>query len=124
MAFAIFYQRGELEQIATQITRPDLPANLVDACNKAWDSGMRRWDTAPRAPAAKLGGDNEVRILVLTSNNMNLLGFRTLLYAIANYFNPAPVQNPPIDEAAWSLDALASDMAGSSGAVEPWNAGE
>lgn len=119
MAFAIFYNPADLTELMSGLTRADLPQGERALCNAFWNSGVSTWQTAPvaadewRCVDTPLGQRcDDVRMIVVSGKfqgkDLTLQQFRDLLYRLT-----APL-NAPI------LSALADDMAGRSGAVEPW----
>lgn len=115
MAFAIFYERVDLEAMAEQLSRQDLAAGDLAEAEQAWDHGFRHWDTAGLVPMARFAAQPNSRLLVISSNSLNLEDFRALLRRIAAQF--------PGDLHAEYMDSIANDLGGSDAAEEPWNAG-
>lgn len=120
MAFAVFYNLADLDQLRDQITRQDIPQADRSFAQACWNAGVSGYATAPLAPEeyrctmTPLGYlcDDDMRIVVVDGKHQGktilLADFRALLYRLAVAFNT------PI------LSALADDMAGASGAKEPW----
>jgi hypothetical protein len=111
MAFAIFYDLGDLSSLAGTTQTASLPTNLKNEARKYWNGGLKDWSTAPvaQSPYEEPGACPNCRRVVITYGT--LAAFRQLLYDIANYLGT---------EAARYLIALADDMGGLAGAVEPW----
>jgi hypothetical protein len=107
-----FYNRSDLGAIAVQLSRGDLTGQDKTEADASWDAGFRTWDIAARAPADRLEGDSDTRLLVITSNNLNLQDFRDLLMRMSTTYPGAEY-----------LESISNDLGGSSAAVEPWNAG-
>lgn len=112
MAFALFYNREDLTPIAAEIGRADLTGADRQLANRVWNGGGRDWNTAPLAPPEMRAreGDADLRILVIDST-VTLTQFRDFLYRMAASVGSV---------GGAYLAALADDMGGSSGAVEPW----
>ena len=112
MAFALFYNREDLTPISAEVTRATLPQGEKQFALACWHAGIDGWDTAPIAPLEKQEGDPDTRILVVSGNfqgsPITLQAFRDFLYRMSA--NPGAIY----------LSALADDMGGSSGAIEPW----
>jgi hypothetical protein len=108
MPFAIFYNREDLTPIAAEVGRADIPPGDKQIAQKLWNGGLKNWNTAPLAPPDRNSGDPDCRILVVDST-VSLAEFRLFLRRMA-------ASNP----GAEYLNALADDMMGESGAVEPW----
>jgi len=111
MAFAIFYELEDLSSIAGSITASSLPPHLRSTINKYWNGGVKDWATAPvgQSPADPPGACTLCRTLVITYGN--LAEFRQLLRDVATALGTP---------SAMYLIALARDMEGESGAMEPW----
>lgn len=113
MAFAIWYNREDLTPIAAELTRQDLaPADRAFA-SSVWNAGGSGWNTAPiETDPFHSGGDADCRRLVIDGKHqgktITLAQFRDFLYRMS--LNPG----------AEYLAALADDMGGASGAIEPW----
>lgn len=118
MAFALFYEEGDLRSIATQLTRIDLPNNLANTAATFWDGGFKDWKLPYGPPYDKVEGDPFIEMTVV--QHMQLSAFRDLLYAIAAQF--------PNDPNAEYMHAIADDInsppfGDNSAAVEPWSVG-
>lgn len=111
MAFAIFYELSDLSSIAGTTQTASIPTALRNEARKYWNAGLSGWSTAPlgQSPYEQAGACATCRTVVVTYGT--LAAFRQLLYDIANAIGT---------DAARYLIALANDMGGTSGAVEPW----
>lgn len=109
MSFAIFYEDADLQYIATNLTRSDIPGPDRAEAGKYWNGGMSGWATAPfgQSPYEEVNPNNTQRQIVCTYGT--LAGFRALIERIAARF---PVE--------WYLHTLADDMSRNCGGVEPW----
>jgi len=120
MAFAIFYELSDLSSIVANAGQgsailASLTPQQRQIAQRCWNGGLSGWQTAPvgQSPADPPGSCNLCRRLVIdTTPAVTLQQFRDLLYAIAaNFGNGPEVQY---------IKALADDMGGVSGAIEPW----
>lgn len=120
MAFAIFYELSDITSIVAN-AGPLSPIlnSLTNAqkqiAQRAWNGGLNGWQTAPsgQSPSDPPGSCPLCkRVVVDASPAVTLQQFRDVLYAIAASLGGGPdVQY---------IKALADDMGGVSGAVEPW----
>jgi len=113
MSFAIWYNRQDLTPIAAEFTRQDLsPADRAYA-QSLWNAGLSGWNTAPvETDPFHSGNDPDCRRIVINGKHqgktLTLADFRAFLY------------RQSLLPGAEYLDALANDMGGASGAMEPW----
>ena len=112
MAFAIFYEPEDLSVLELYL---NTNRNLLTQADrqlalKYWNAGLKTWNSAllGQSPYEEPGASPKARQVVMSGAGVTLLEFRNLLYRAAT-----------IPGAAY-LRALADDMGGSSGAVEPW----
>ena len=113
MAFALFYEHVDLSSIVANASPSVLSGGDRVIANKVWNGGLKNWQTAPfgQAPCEEPGACPNCRMVVVTST-VTLQEFRDLLYRIAARLGATPdVQY---------VRALADDMGGCAGAVEPW----
>lgn len=119
--FAIFYELSDLASLAATINAAGLTNQLRQRGRPYWNGGLQDWATAPTAPNPLPNGDTSCplcKICVIDAgNNNNLAMLRQLCYDIADHLQTVVGQE---QESVLYLRALADDMAGSSGAVEPW----
>lgn len=114
MAFAIFYNLADLSSIAGSSQSLSLSNALRQRIKPYWDGGLSGWATAPQGQSPNDAFDPDSRIVVVNPGNKgNLADFRQLLRDIAAFLGGA--SGP-----AQYLIALAADMEGVSGAIEPW----
>ena len=111
MAFAIFYEFADASALAGTLNAGALPNAIKNEARRYWNGGLKDWSSAPvgQSPFDPPGACTQCRTIVITYGT--LAGFRQLCYDAANALGT---------EAARYLIALADDMAGVSGAVEPW----
>lgn len=120
MAYAIFYNHRDLTAIAANVEATlansyDQYLTVVERNNakqvfqRAWTGGLSSWSTSPLAPSERNSGDVDCRIIVVTGQQVSLQALRQVLYLLA--------QKVP---GAWYMGAIADDLGGESGAVEPW----
>lgn len=113
MAFAIWYNRSDVTPIAAEFTRQDL-ANADRAfAQSCWNAGLSGWNTAPiETDPFHANGDPDCRRIVVNGKHqgqtITLAQFRAFLY-----------RQSALPGAEY-LAALADDMGGASGAMEPW----
>ena len=116
----MFYELGDLASLAATIQAAGLPNTLRNRAKVYWDAGLNNWASAPPAPFPLPNGDTSCpncRICVVNVGNKGtLLDFRNLCYDVATFL----IENGQNTTSVQYLRALADDMAGSSGAVEPW----
>ena len=120
MAFAIFYEPSDLSSIAANgLPSSPIVQQLTNAqrqtAQRVWNGGLSQWQVAPvgQSPLDPAGACPLCRTLVIdASPNVTLQQFRDLLYAIANVLGGGPEVH--------YVRALADDMGGTSGAIEPW----
>jgi hypothetical protein len=113
MAFAIFYEHSDLAAVVANASPFVLSGGDRVIANKVWNGGLKNWQTAPygQSPFEEPGASPLARVIVIDSS-VTLAEFRALLYRIAGRLGATPdVQY---------VRALADDMGGTSGAVEPW----
>ena len=113
MAFAIFYNREDATRIAAEFTRADLPQADKSFAQSCWNAGLNMWNQDNPAPAEHDGPpQGDANIIVVAGkhqgNPITLQQFRDFLYRYSTATG------------AQYLAALADDMGGWSGAVEPW----
>jgi hypothetical protein len=112
--FALFYNKQDLAAIAGTIQNPGLSAGERQEVNRYWQGGLNAWATAPYgcSPFDDPNDPNnaETCVIAMDVNQRTLTDFRNFLYTIAEKYG---------DSFTW-LRAMANDMAGNSGAVEPW----
>lgn len=113
MAFAIFYNREDATRIAAEFTRADLPNADRAFALSCWNAGLNTWNQFNPAPPNHDGPPNgDANIIVVNGKHqgkdITLAQFRAFLYRYADAAG------------AEYLRALADDMGGYSGAVEPW----
>lgn len=113
MAFAIFYELGDLSSMAGTVQANALPTALKTKALKYWNGGLKSWASAPvgQSPFDPPGACTLCRTVVISGSGLTLADFRQLLYDIAAFLGT---------ESARYCIALADDMAGASGAIEPW----
>lgn len=109
MAFAIFYELEDLSSLAGTLQSVSLPNTLKNRARPFWNNGLKDWATAPAGAAPGDVSCPLCRTCVITSGT--LAEFRQLCYDVAAFLGAGPAQY---------LVALADDMAGRSGAIEPW----
>lgn len=51
MAFAMFFNRQDVSQIAAEVNRSDLTQADKTYAGKLWNGGLKNWSSAPVAPA-------------------------------------------------------------------------
>ena len=113
MAFAIFYNREDATRIAAEFTRADLPQADKAFAQSCWSAGLDTWNQDNPAPPEHDGPPNgDANIVIISGKHqgstITLQQFRDFLYRYAD------------NAGAEYLRALANDMGGWSGAVEPW----
>lgn len=109
MAFAIFYELGDLSALVGTARAPSLPNTLKNRVTAYWNGGLKNWDTSPLGAAP---GDTSCPLChTLVISTGTLADFRQLLLDIAGFFGTAQAQY---------LITLSNDMGGSDGAREPW----
>ena len=112
MAFAIFYNREDATRIAAEFTRADLPNQDRQFAQRCWNGGLNTWNLFAPDPRPGQPQPNDANIIVVNATQggqpITLQQFRDFLYRYS------------AEVGAEYLAALADDMAGSSGAVEPW----
>jgi hypothetical protein len=120
MAYAVFYNHEDLTSIAANVQAMlagDYDSllttqernNAKQVFQRAWTGGLSGWSTAPLAPVDRQSGDPDCRIIVVSGQQVSLQALRQVLYLLA--------QKVP---GAWYMQAIADDLGGESGAVEPW----
>ena len=120
MAYAVFYNHQDLTDIAANVSAT--LANNYDqflttqernttkqTFQRAWNGGLNGWSTAPIAPVNKQEGDPDTRIIVVSGAQVSLQALITAIRLIGT----------KVPGAAYMI-AIADDLMGSSGAVEPW----
>lgn len=121
MAFAIFYEHGDLAPIVANVQAAGLGSYSQFLTNserqlaqRAWNGGLKDWATAPiaQAPCEQPDPNTTTRRVVVTAQNVTLAEFRALLYKVAASAGATAEMQ--------YLRALADDMGGCAGAVEPW----
>jgi len=113
MTFAIFYNREDATRIAAEFTRESLPQADKQFALSCWNAGLNTWDQFNPAPPDHDGPPNgDANVIVISGNHkgqpITLQQFRDFLYRYST------------EAGAICLAALADDMGGTSGAVEPW----
>lgn len=113
MAFALWYNRGDLTPIAAEYTRQDLPAADRQFAQSCWQAGLNTWNSAPvETDPFHSGNDPDCRRVVVDGKHqgqtITLQQFRDFLY-----------RQSALPGAIY-LAALADDMGYPSGAMEPW----
>lgn len=120
MAYAIFYDHQDLTSIATQVSATLTNKNdqfltvaqrttVKQTFTLAWNGGLKNWATAPIAPLNKQEGDPDTRIVVVSGSQVFLADLISALRLLGGL----------VPGAAYMI-AIADDLSGSSGAVEPW----
>lgn len=122
MAFAIFYNLEDAAKIAANVeaagagTYGALLTNTErQRMQRCWNGGLSGWAVAPlgQAPCEQPDPNADSHVVVVNASpNVTLQQFRDILYKIA-----ASAGAPPEMQ---YLRALADDMGGCAGAVEPW----
>ena len=122
MAFALFYNLADMAAVAANVEAAGVGTYAAFLTNterqrmqRCWNGGLSQWAVAPRgqAPCEQPDPNADARIVVVNpSPNVTLQQFRDILYKIA-----ASAGAPPETQ---YLKALADDMGGCAGAVEPW----
>lgn len=118
--FAIFYEQGDLAQITANVQAIGAGSFVgltnTDKTNatRLWNAGLKNWATAPlgQSPYEQPGSCPTCRQLVISGTQVNLQMLRDLLYKVCR------LPSSTVD--MQYLCALADDMGGTSGAVEPW----
>lgn len=112
MAFAIFYNREDATRIAAEFTRSSLPQADKSFAQSVWNAGLNTWDRFNPDPRPGQPQPNDANIIIIDGKHqgqtITLQQFRAFLYRYST------------EPGAIYLAALADDMGGSSGAVEPW----
>jgi hypothetical protein len=118
--FAIFYELGDIASLAATIQATGLSNTLKNRAKPYWDNGLSTWALSPLAPNPLPNGDTSCplcHIVVMTMGTKgNLAAFRQLCYDVADFL----IAQGQGSTSVQYLRALADDMGGSSGAVEPW----
>lgn len=111
MAFAIFYNREDVTRIAAEFTRADLPTGDKAFAASCWNAGLNTWNQYNPDPRPEEQPTDANMIVVNGKHQgktITLQQFRDFLYRYSSAIG------------AEYLAALADDMAGKSGAEEPW----
>lgn len=120
MAYAIFYNHEDLTAIAAnveatlasnydQFLTTQERNNAKQVFQRAWTGGLSGWSTAPIAPVEKQEGDPDTRIIVVSGAQVSLQDLRNVLNLLAGKVPGATY-----------MARIATDLGGTSGAVEPW----
>jgi hypothetical protein len=120
MAYAIFYNHQDLTAIAANVEATlannydqYLTVQERNTCKqtfqRAWTGGLSGWSTAPVAPLDRQEGDADTRIVIASGAQVT----KAVLIAALN------VIALKVPGAAY-MAAIARDLAGESGCVEPW----
>ncbi len=120
MAFAVFYNHQDLTAIAAEVGATlannydqYLTVQERNSCKqtfqRAWTGGLNGWSTAPIAPLDRQEGDADTRIIVVSGQQVTKASLIAALNVIA----------AKVPGAAY-MGAIARDLAGPSGCVEPW----
>lgn len=107
MAFALFYNSADMTQIVAAFQRAAATLKGADRtyASSILTAGLSSWTTAPVAPVNKRDGDNDTRLVVITTSTKT--AFRDFLLKLcAN--NTGEVH----------MCAIAKDMVKTS--AEPW----
>lgn len=105
--FAIFYNRFDMSAIAAEATNPGLTPQERQVAQKYWNAGIKDWSSAPLAPADRMDGDPDTRIVIVDGSQVSLQGLIDFLNAVGNKY-----------PGAYYMTAIADDL--SRTAVEPW----
>lgn len=111
MAFAIFYNREDATRIAAEYTRQDLAQADAQFAASCWQAGLNTWNQNNPDPRPEEAGTDANMIVIdgkHKGQTITLAQFREFLYRMSAL--PGAIY----------LAALADDMGGHSGAVEPW----
>ena len=120
MAFAIFYNHQDLTAIAANV-QATLASNydqflttqqrntIKQTFTRDWNGGLNGWATAPIAPLNKQEGDPDTRIIVVSGQQVLLADLISALRTLGG-----------VVPGALYMIAIADDLSGTSGAVEPW----
>jgi len=120
MAYAIFYNHQDMTAIAANVSATlanDYDAYLTvterNFCKqmfqRAWVGGLSGWATAPIAPPERQEGDPDTRIVVVSGPQVRKQDLIDALFILA----------AKVPGAAY-MGAIARDLQGESGCVEPW----
>jgi hypothetical protein len=109
MAFAIFFELGDLSTMVGSARAPSLPNTLRNRVTTYWNAGLRNWDTAPLASAPGDTACPLCRRVIITSGT--LADFIQLLKDVAAFFGTKESEY---------LIALANEISQPHGGVEPW----
>lgn len=120
MSYAIFYNHQDLTAIAANVSATLASSydqfltnqqrnSAKQIFQRAWNGGLNGWSTAPIAPANKQEGDPDMRIIVVSGQQVLLADLISTLRLLGG-----------VVPGAQYMVAIADDLMGSSGAVEPW----
>lgn len=112
--FALYYNAQDLAAMAGSVQNPGLTSTEKTEANRYWNGGLKNWASAPFAVSScdQANGivDPLCQRVVVTVTNRTLADLRNFLYAIASKYGAS---------FEW-LQGLANDMAGCSGAEDPF----
>jgi hypothetical protein len=113
--FAIFYELSDLSSLAGTLQAAGLSNTLKNRARPFWNGGLKDWATAPVGAAP---GDTSCPLChrCVINSSGTLAEFRQLCYDVADFLIAAGNTSSDVIY----LRALADDMAGVSGAIEPW----
>lgn len=111
MAFAIFYNRYDLTEIAAETQAANLNNTFTAAERKytrdIWNNGLSSWSNWPVAPLEYQGGDADTRIGVISFGTLQQ--FVDFLYNVGTR----------VPDAEYMV-AISLDVAQPPGSMEPW----
>jgi len=109
MAFAMFYNMADMTAMAAVFNDASITGKDRNDGRVFWNNGLSAWQSAPRAPVAHPGYDNDPDMRILVVQNNTLAAFRQYLYAMYQKY-----------PAATFFGALADDLTHRHAVVEPW----